>query len=142
MNRETIYSALFNLLSNAAVFQTTSRRLQHWSDVPAISQPALFMAQKRELAQTVPPLPTVWTLVVDVYVYVNTGNNVNDTVPASLINPLIDALTATLAPDPITNKQTLGGLVQHAWIEGEIITDEGWLGDQAIAVIPIYIKYV
>ena len=40
----------------------------------------------------------------------------------------------------INNKQTLGGLVAHAWIDGVIETDEGVLGDQAVAIIPVVIK--
>ena len=51
-------------------------------------------------------------------------------------------MIATLAPDPITNKCTLDGLVQHAWVEGTIETDEGLLGEQGFAMIPIVMKAV
>ena len=36
-----------------------------------------------------------------------------------------------------TGKQTLGGLVHDCRIAGDIETDEGRLGDQAVAIIPI-----
>ena len=139
MNREQIYSALFAKLQAVAGFTTVSRRLKLWDDVPQSEQPALFMAQKRESATGEPGLNRVWTFEVDVYLYARTCDDKEES-PATTINPLVDAVIAALAPDPITNKQTLGGLVQHAWIEGTIETDEGVLGEQGVAVIPILIK--
>ena len=60
--------------------------------------------------------------------------------PSSVMNPLLDAVTAALAPDnPINTAQTLGGTVAHCWIEGAIETDEGTLGDQAVAIVPVRI---
>ena len=54
------------------------------------------------------------------------------------VNQLLDELDEVLRP-PVgpSFKQTLGGLVEHCWIEGEIHTDEGWLGLQSIAVVPV-----
>lgn len=139
MTREPIYAALFAKLQAAASFKTASRRLRHWSDVPAGQQPALFMAQRAESVvaqQPVPGLPKKVTLEVDVYVYVRAAANA---APGPLINPLLDAIDAALRGDPITGKQTLGGLCEHAWIEGTIETDEGTLGEQAVAIVPIRI---
>lgn len=137
MIREPIYAALFAKLSNVAGFTTRSRKLKHWSDVGPTEQPALFMAQKGETAQIVRGQPTRWTLSIDVYLYVKTAGS---DAPAQLLNPLLDAITAALAPDnPIENTQTLGGLVHRCWIEGQIETDEGTLGDQAVAIVPINI---
>ena len=43
-----------------------------------------------------------------------------------------------LAPSPATGIQNLGlpTMVQHAYIQGKVETDEGVLGDQAVAIIP------
>ena len=139
MNREQIYSALFAKLQAVDGFVTVSRRLRHWDDVPQAEQPALFQAQKRESVSTEPGLNPVWLLSLDLYIYARTGEDRGES-PASAINPLVDAVLSTLAPHPITNKQTLGGLVQHAWVEGAIETDEGVLGEQGVAIIPIIIK--
>jgi hypothetical protein len=138
MDREAIYSALFDLLKGAAEFQTASRRLKHWSDVPAADQPALFQAQRREIVEGEPGLPRIHMLHVDAYIYANTGDS--DLSPGEFLNPLLDAIEAALAPNPITNKQQLGGLVEHVWVEGEIETDEGTLGDQGVCIVPIVIK--
>lgn len=135
--RETIYAALFAKLAASASFVTTSRRLKHWSDVATNQQPALYMAQKSEAAATTRGQPTRWTLSVDVYIYVRTDGGQT---PGPLLNALLDAVTAAIAPDnAIENVQTLGGIVEHCWIEGSIETDEGTLGDQAVAIVPIYI---
>lgn len=134
--RESIYAALFALLAGTAQYRTTSRRLLHWNDVGAGAQPALFMAQRNEVPRTVRGQPTEWTLNVDVYIYCRTDGGLD---PGPIINPLIDAIEGALAPNQIDNVQTLGGLVHWCRIEGAIETDEGTLGDQSVAIIPVSI---
>jgi hypothetical protein len=140
VNREPIYAALFAKLSSSYTFVTASRRLKHWSDVPPADQPALFLTQERETAATTPGLNTVWQGRASVYLYANTGENI-EIAPSTILNPMVDAIEATLKPDPISNKQTLGGLVQHVWIEGDIQTDEGVLGPQGVVIIPLVFKF-
>jgi hypothetical protein len=143
INREPIYAALFALAAGAGGFVTAERRLRHWSDVAPAEQPALFVSQKSESAavQTL-GAPTVWTLSVDLYVYVHSSDPYR--APATVLNPLIDAVEAALLPDPVTGVQTLGlpGMVQHAYLAGKIATDEGVLGDQAVAIVPVEILCV
>ena len=143
ITREPIYAALFGLLETAADFAIVGRRLRHWSDVAPAEQPALFMAQKTELA-SVKTLgaPTVWTLAVELYVYVHSSDPY--LAPATLLNPLLDAVEAALAPSAATGLQDLGlpAMVQHAYISGKIETDEGVLGDQAVAIVPVEILCV
>jgi len=135
--REPIYAALFALVQSAAPFVTVSRRLRHWSDVGAAEQPALFMIQKTETAEERRPLPVKWRASVDLYVYAQAPDET--TAPSTVLNPLLDALEAALAPDPVSHVQTLGGLVQHCWIAGRIATDEGVLGGQSVAIVPVEI---
>ena len=135
MNREPIYSALFAEVAAAANFVTVSRRLRHWSDVGPAEQPALFQAQKGETAKRMRGLPPRWTLEVDLFVYAQSPDEL--TAPATVLNPLIDAIETALAPQGAV--QTLGGLASHAWIAGKIETDEGVLGGQAVAIVPIEI---
>jgi hypothetical protein len=143
INREPIYAALFGLIETAADFTVVDRRLRHWSDVAPAEQPALFMAQKTELA-SVKTLgaPTVWTLAVDLYVYAHSSDPY--LAPATVLNPLLDAVEAALAPSATTGIQDLGlpATVQHAYIAGKIETDEGVLGDQAVAIVPVEILCV
>src|SRR6185437_9432536 len=132
--------ALFATLSAAADFVTASRRLRHWSHVGPAEQPALFQAQKSETARRTRGLPPRWTLEVDLFIYAQATDEL--TAPASVLNPLLDAIEAALAPagaDLGTGVQRLGGLVSHCWISGKIQTDEGVLGGQAVAIVPIEI---
>jgi hypothetical protein len=137
--REAIYSALFALVSGLSGFVTTSRRLRHWTDVAPEEKPALFQAQKTQGAAPVTNQPTRWHLYADLFVYVDTGQD-PDAVPATLLNNLVDAIDAALSPNPVTAApQTLGGLVTYCRISGTILTDEGTLGSQAVAIIPVEI---
>jgi hypothetical protein len=141
INREPIYAALFAKIATAGSYTTISRRLRHWNDVAPAEQPALFVIQRNETAAVSPGLNTKWTLKVDAYVYVHTRGDPTIS-PGSLINPLLDSVTSVFVPDDlIKNKCTLGGLVEHAWIDGTIETDEGILGDQGVAIVPITLLF-
>jgi hypothetical protein len=138
IQREIIYSALFALAASAADFATAGRRLRHWSDVAPAEQPALFMSEKggRARVKTL-GAPIEWTLYADFWIYAYSGDP--NVAPASLLNPLLDALEAALASVPTTGIQNLGlpAMVQHAYIAGKVETDEGTLGDQALAIVPV-----
>lgn len=137
---EPIYAALFARVSGAAHFVTAARRMRHWSGLTPAEQPALFMRQKSEFAAaTTLGAPTVWTLLVDLYLYAHASDPY--VAPATVLNPLIDAVEAVLAPLAATGVQDLGvpSMVQHAYIAGKIETDEGVLRDQAVAIIPVEI---
>ncbi|HZU90087.1 MAG TPA: hypothetical protein VE993_12595, partial [Stellaceae bacterium] len=113
--REPIYAALWALAAGAAPFATASRRLRHWSDVGAAEQPALFMSEKGgHAAVKALGAPVVWTLYADFHVYAFSSDPY--AAPAQILNPLLDALEAALAPSPVTGIQNLGlpGMVQHA----------------------------
>ena len=138
--RERIYAALFARAAGAAAFATTARRMRHWSTLTPPEQPALYMRQKTETA-AVKALgaPIVWTLAVELYVYVHSSEPHSP--PVIALNPLIDALEAALAPPPATGIQDLGlpDMVEHACITGRVEINEGGLRDQAVAIIPVEI---
>ena len=134
MTREPIYAALYAKLAAIPGVVTSSRKLKHWTDVPAIQQPALFMAQGSEIAKRATGQPPVWTLDVKVYVYANTSL---DAAPTTALNAILDGIEIILNPKLAGTHQTLGLLVHDARIEGAIETDEGTLGDQAVAIIPV-----
>jgi hypothetical protein len=132
--RETIYAALFAKLQAIPGVVTTSRRLQHVNDVPAPQQPALYLAQTSQRADYATGRTVMWHLGAVIYLYVRDPAG---SVPGQLFNTLLDGIANALAPDnAMTNACTLGGLAH--WVRiGEIETDEGTLGEQAIARIPV-----
>jgi hypothetical protein len=141
--REVVYAALWTLGSTAGTFASANRRLRHWTDVAPIEQPALFMSEKggHAVIQAL-GAPIAWTLYADFFIYVHSSDPY--AAPATILNPLVDALERALAPSPATGVQNLGlpMMVQHAYISGKIETDEGVLGDQAIAIVPVEVLCV
>jgi hypothetical protein len=119
-----------------------TRLLRHWTDVPGSEQPCMFVAQGDELSEKRPGQPAKWTLFPTVYVYVQAPDD--RTPPGPALNALLGTIRDALGPDRsgpgrVQNRQTLGGLVFDTWIEGKIETDEGYLGQQAVAKVPIRI---
>ena len=141
MNRETIYQALFKKLESMDSITTASRILAHWTDVAPNFQPALYMTAVSETAEQITGFPTKYQLDLKVWIY--THRDTAGEIPSAAVNRILDELDAVLAP-PVgpSFKQTLGGLVEHCFINGEIVTDEGTLGNQAVAVVPIRLLVV
>lgn len=137
MNREAIYSALFSKIKDIDGLVTVSRKLRHWDDVTPSEQPALFQTQDGEILVSRRGLPTTWNFVVSLYLYCTSGND-SDTIPASEINRYLDEIGKVLKPD-FTGYQTLDGLVFDVKFGEKIETDEGLLGSQSVAIIPIII---
>ena len=141
--REPVYAALWALVAQVGDFATAERRLRHWADVSPAEQPAVFMCEKGSEARVKAlGAPVVWTLHADFYVYAHSSDP--HRAPASILNPLVDAIETALAPSLATGIQDLGlpAMVHHAYISGKIETDEGVLGDQAIAIVPVEILCV
>lgn len=138
-SREQVYTALFDHMQNSgklSMIKVFTRRLKHWSDVQPEDQPALYMEHTGESAKVMRGLPTAHVLSVNLWIYVKTDENPTGPV----LNPILDAIDASLAPQTDgENTQTLGGLVHHCWIEGETQIFEGDLGDEAVAIVPVKI---
>jgi hypothetical protein len=140
MTREPIYQALFAKLlplKNSGLAVTCTRLLKHWNDVQDYEQPAIFMAQGDQIAEhQLKGSPYKWDLSVNIYVYVKTDGT---TAPATLLNPILDAIENALSSKVPGMQQNLGGLCDTCYIDGAIQTFEGTLGTQEVAIIPIKI---
>ena len=142
MNSEVIYQALFDRLSGIDGFVTMSRRLRLWNDVAPTERPALFVTQGNQSEAPAKGLDAIVELSAEAYIYVHEEDPTIP--PSSQLNTMIDRFRAKLAPDhpDICEYQTLGGLVEHCWIEGTIEVYEAAENmhyDQGIAIIPIRI---
>lgn len=134
---ESIYAALFALGQSAPGVRTASRRLVSAQDVPIEAAPALYQVQVQQKATFHGSVPTAWELQVMWIVVVAQTDKTQPMTPA--LNPILDAITAALSPSPPLNKQTLGGLVEYAAIDGNIDIAEGVNGDRTVAFVPIRI---
>lgn len=134
-SRETVIAALFARLISGDDFKTTGRRVRHWSDVS--DQPALFVRHTGEIvAPRVTRMPAKTVIECDVVIYSRAGKD-PAVAPDTELNRLLGVVDALLRPPPAFDAQTLGGIVEHCWIEGDVTLYAGDIGDQAIAVVPV-----
>lgn len=153
LDREAIFSAIFTRLQAIPGLLTVSRKWKHFDDVPPEQQPALFLNTGPERCSHERGMPAKWTLQPTLHLYCR-----NDADPLAAPGIQIHAILrnieaafdrtaaeASIANGPFSDSgadstgTTLGGLVNHAWIQGEIINDEGLLQGQALAIIPLEI---
>src|SRR5205823_3886049 len=83
-------------------------------------------------------LPKI-TLEPEIWIYSSAGSD-PDLAPDIALNGILDAIDVALKPkgsDLVLGRQTLGRLVEHCWIEGKVEIYAGYLGPQAIAVVPV-----
>ncbi len=138
MTRETCYGALFALLQGlqtAGAVATADRRVRFLTEMSAAELPALFMAVDRQTTQQRRGQPPRHQLGARVFLYA--ANPDRHTAAGIVLNGLIDALEAKLAPPGGSDVQTLGGLVSHAWIEGPIEVFEAPQGERSAAIVTI-----
>ena len=141
--RESIAAALFALLQGAKVggsspFTTMTRSARVWSDTGPDQMPALLLIHTGEQATQQGPFGlTRWKMNFDCLIYLRRDAGPDATFDTQL-NNILDAIDSVMQSTPDQGqRQTLGGLVTHAWIEGEILIDPGILDQQAAILIPI-----
>lgn len=159
-SRESVFSALFALSarvtwSNASPdhqiytdrqFVTRSRRIKLFDAVAPALQPACYQIEHNEnIAQTTNlPYKQIWE--ASWVIYQATGKDPK-AVPTIENNLIIDAVFEALRPRPTAGvpwnpqdpKNTLGGLVYHCWIDGDLFKDPGDIDNQGMIVVPFKI---
>ncbi|MDE2467770.1 MAG: hypothetical protein KGL35_03270 [Bradyrhizobium sp.] len=139
--REAVFSALFTKMQAISLFATASRRMTLPQQIQPGNLPAIMIWEQPEHTKITTGQPAIreWEAWI-VVVFKNTDKSIPG---ATILNPMIDAVEAALAPDDIgRNVNTLGGLVWYCRIDGTTTketgdTDAAGLGG---AVITIKIK--
>jgi hypothetical protein len=143
VSREAIATALANLIQGAYQWnQPVSRRLVLWNKVDPSLRPAAFLVEhteKHTWQSTTYPLRKR-ELQYRLYIYIS-SQPADDTTTTggTQFNTIFDALEAAIAPsgaDIVSGRNTLGGLVTHAFISGQVICDPGDLDGDGVAIIP------
>jgi hypothetical protein len=152
VDREPIYAALLALLQgdlqgSPPVFVTIGRRYIPPPGLTQAQQPALFLVEATE--ETVPrPQGTGGKKTLNALLImhcwqsgINQPPGQETNLAATQINALLKAIDTALLPQfgDAQNRVTLGGLVQHCWIEGETRIDQGIFSQQATVHIPVKI---
>ena len=133
--RVDIHNALVTLLGNIEGVVTFSDRVKHWDDVSPSEQPAVFLSKGDELSDA--GVAARNELLYRLWVYVNEQDGLKG--PAIKMSQVLDAIHDVIRPEPGQSKRTLQGLISCVEISGQTETDEGTLGNQAVAVVPLKI---
>lgn len=138
-NIEAIHVALFAVMQamvTDAKLRGASRRLEHVNEFDIARAPVGFQHQlPMKLAGRGQSLPRN-TFRVDWYFYVG---GMEGAVHSTQLNELVDEVLTRIAPSLPGQKQTLGGLVEDVYVEGEVEIYEGVLADRAVAIVPLTI---
>lgn len=145
MKRNAIYSALLAQLQALQVgpyqVQVISQGFVPWDQ--ADLQPAIYIDPRKEISKYVRGTPIVWTLHMDLWVYVKWADSVEQgTTELANIMDGVDAILSPTGPNgsPQTAVNTLGGLVTYCALQGEGDVTSGALNkQQAIARMPVEI---
>lgn len=147
VDREPIWEALFALFKAkvGADYVTMSRHHVQPPALPQEMQPAFFLVQMRETRAPRPAgTPVKLTLNGYIILYFQAPSQMLEDIGAETVlgsttlNAMFKGIDDALQPDnPMTGKLTLGGLVDHCWIEGDVDMDPGIYSQQGAAILPI-----
>jgi hypothetical protein len=143
-SRKAIAAALLKQLTGGGQFVQTGRRDRAPEQAASPGKPGLFLVKPHESYEYddhdrgVPPRRDLHFLAV---IYTDVGTDAT-AVPADLIDDLLDAVDAALAPsiaDQLGNgtRQTLGGLVYDCRVDGDLELAPGDSQGKGQSVVPI-----
>ncbi|GEM_PF-5556369 len=144
--RETIASTLLTTLATAAGVSASSRHFTAFDEVAAGDYPYLILMQDREIIDPTmqqggsPAAEHRMQFKVMLYAI---GDGTENTVPATQLNNMLDAIEDALRPRGLQSRYQTLGLSYVMWtvINGPIEYDGGAYGNFGIAVIPIEVAY-
>lgn len=119
-------------------FQSTDRRGQVPENVPAANQPYLGLVQLgfSQVENQAQGLEK-WLMHFRVLIYIRADAS-SSAIPATQLNAALLAIVNSMRV-PTFERQTLGGLVDNAWIDGDVLQDTGILDQQCALLIPIVV---
>jgi hypothetical protein len=142
---EAVYAALFALLQTATFASGVSlvsyqRVVEIPDEVPAANQPCLMQVQGPMRVEQKEFALAKWTFTAVAVIYLRADGAAAGSqgmLAATQANYLSWGIQSVFTTTPPYEKQTLGGLVYHAWVEGEVHTE---IQDQQVIItVPIYI---
>jgi hypothetical protein len=142
--RNQVFTALFALTASLEIdaggtlFALRSRKFKAWSAVPADQQPALFQTEHTEQSTQRTGMDAARRFHASWTVYLRSDDSDPLDLGTVKLNDCLDAIENAFAgATDLQGKQTLGGLVYHAYIDGQIIKIPGDEDGQGMLVVPI-----
>jgi hypothetical protein len=149
VDREAIWAALFAWFKSQLASDFVSMGRKHIAppQLTTAEQPAFFQVAGKEkhIPNQYPGQPTKLVLngFLILYVFDDSPDELigaEQLLAETTLNNLLKCIDAALVPDDLVKgKFTIGGLVEHCWIEGDSDLDPGIFGPQAAAILPIHI---
>lgn len=141
VTRNAVMDALLNLLKTMKGFNGFSRRFSMYDKLSgSAAMPYLMLCKPKEIypPRQISALPAKRTFYVEVIIYISDGKN-QASVPDTVVNDIMDKLDEVLRPIPPLQTQTLGGLVDHCYIAGDITLVPGDVDGIGQMLIPLEI---
>lgn len=143
--RELVAAAVYALVHAASgrvvTLKTSSRKMLMPNAVTPDMCPALFIRQGLEPNERTPRvsgIPPKRTMKFEIFLYTADTPALQSVIPAQQLNFMVDAVEEALTPVSVDGRQTLDGLVAHAWIDGGIEYYEGISDDgKSAAIVPV-----
>ena len=145
--REQISTALFTLLQSATwqvnsvnqTWATADPRLSIPDNMPPDAQPALFLVKPKEKIEQETWGAPQYLIQYYALILVRSDGTPSDFPAEQILDRILDAIETVMAPsNPHSGGlQTLGGLVNNAWISGDAFIDSPVLLQQASCWLPI-----
>ena len=140
--REEIAEALVTLLQDAYQWnQPVSRRFQLWSKIDPSLRPAAFLIESGEKYNPQSETLRRRELTFKLYIYISSQPTDDTTSTGGMqFNDILDAIDSAIAPsgaDLLRGRNTLGNIVSHCFINGQILLDPGDLDGDGVAIVPI-----
>jgi hypothetical protein len=144
-NPEVISLALFIQLGQANFpFKSMDRKGKIWSNVQPGDQPYLGVIELggRVVQDSAIGLTKhTMRFAILVYIRADASRDQSAILPVTNLNAAWQAIEAALNSSPVGERQTLGGIVNNAWVNGEVILDTGILDEQLALMIPVSVEF-
>ncbi len=140
ITRNQIMDAVKTRLENMDTVKSVSRRYKEFSQIPVTEMPYVMLTKPREMypSRAISSLPPIRNYKLDITILLSDGIDPNNT-PDELLCDILDDMDLVLKPPVGSQTQTLGGLVDHCYIEGEIICVPGDLDGIGMIQVPLII---
>ena len=141
VTRNQIMNALKAILSDMSSIATVTRRFSEFNSISGSAQmPYLMLSKPKEMypVRAITGLPPKRTFMVDITIYISAGQD-QSSVPDEKVCDILDDLDLALKPPVGQEALTLGGLVDHCYINGEVICVPGDLDGIGLIMVPIEI---
>lgn len=143
ITRNQIMDALKDLLEDemSGTIKTFTRRYKEFTSTSMSAEmPILMICKPKESypQRKITSLPPIRTWMVEIIINISTGQAQNS-IPDEMVCDILDLLDSALRPPTGSEVLTLGGLVDHCYIMGDIICVPGDLDGIGMIHVPLEI---